>query len=406
MKRSKKYKGVLFFLLVFVLYLGMTFFLFYKQSMLYGGLYFSDSEAYIDEIQGVYKNGEISYPVMFWIARLLSLFMTPNHALAVTLTGLNGLTFLTLFCWVDRSLQTAGREKFGYGASVLTFCLLVVSMLFPFGYLGKYHDALDDGFLFRYVGTFSPNPFHNATYLAARPFAAVTFFMAVDILRDYERKEGWFRKETAAFSAMLLLTTMTKPSFTLVLVSVCGLVMLWRLCRSRGKGMKAALQFGIAFLPTFLALLYQYRGMFSGEVAGEENGIVWSFLTAWKEKTDNVPLSILLGTAFPLGVLLFQRKKALENGALKLAWQCFGVALFTMLFLCEKGYRAEHMNFAWGYMYGLFFLFVTSAVTLAGETRRRGQPLWQLLVQWLLFGAHLVCGVDYLAILLRGGLYY
>lgn len=403
--KKRDIKRTVFFSLLFGAYVGMTFFLFHEQCMLYENSYSSDNVAYISEIQGMSSGGEISYPVMFWIAELFCFFMTPNNALAVTLTCLNGLTFCVLIYWLDRLLNR-GEEKCPDGwVSLLTFSLLLVSMLFPFHYIGRYR-SLEEGFLIRYLGTFSPNPFHNATYLAARPFAVVTFFLAVEILQTYEQKDAWLRKETVLFSAMLLLTTLTKPSFTLILAGTCGVIMLWRLFRSRFKGMKAFWQFGIAFLPTFIVMIYQYFGMFTGEVYGSENGIVWSFLTAWRDKTDNVPRAILLATAFPLSVLLFQRKKGLKAPPFRFAWQLFGTALFTMVFLTEKGYRAGHMNFAWGYMYGLFFLFVTGAVVLVRETVRRGQPVWQLLTQWLLFGVHLVCGADYLCVLLRGGFYY
>lgn len=402
MKKHER-KSIAFFFLLFGLYVAVTFFLFHEQCMLYENRYASDNVAYISEIQGMSSTGEISYPVMFWIAEFFCFFMTPNNALAVTVTCLNALTFCILKYWLSRLLQSEEKKCPDGWISLLTFSLLVVSMLFPFHRIVQYGSL--EGSL-RYIGTFSPNPFHNATYLAARPFAVVTFFLAVGILQDYEQKDTWLRKDTALFSVMLLLTTLTKPSFTLVLAGTCGVIMLWRLIRSRGKGMKAFWQFGIAFLPTFAVLLYQYFGMFTGEVYGQENGIAWSFLTAWKEKTDNVPVSILLAAAFPLSVLLFQRRKALKLPFFRFAWQFFATALFTMLFLIEKGYRAGHMNFAWGYMYALFFLFVTGAAVLVRETLRRSQPVWQLLIQWLLFGAHLACGADYLMNLLKGGYYY
>lgn len=405
LKFCQKYGSCLFFGGLLAGYLLATLFLFHRQSVNYGGNYFSDMSSYIGEIRGVFEDCEFPYPVMFWVARCFSVWMGPYHAMAFTVTVLNGLTALALKYFLNRSIGVKRGERADYAVSLLVFALLLVSMLFPFSYLGRYRTEAE-GFLYRYTGTFTPNPYHNATYLAARPFAVVTFFLGADLLGDYEKTDAWIRKKTAVFALMLALSTLTKPSFTLVFVSVCGLVMLWRLLRSAGRGWKAFWQLGIAFLPTFATLLYQYGSMFVGEAKGQETGITVAFLKAWHDKTDHVPLAIFLAAAFPLSVLLFQRGRVLENGLLKLAWQCYLLSLLMLLFLREKGYRAEHLNFAWGYMYGLFFLFVTSAVALTEETRRRGQPVWQLSMQWLFFAAHLVCGVDYFKVLLQGGYYY
>lgn len=404
-KAQKKYWSYLFFYGLFAGYLTVTLFLFHRQSVNYDGRYFSDISSYIAESMGISTGYDFPYPIMFWIAKLLIPFGGPYHAMALAVTGLNGLTVLILKHYFDRYLHVERGERRDYAATVLVYLQLFVSMLFSFGYLGRYKE-LEEDFLYRYRGVFSPNPFHNATYLAARPFAVIAFFLAADILQEYEHTDRWFSRKYFVFSAVLLLATMTKPSFTLVLVSLCGVVMLWRLLGSKWKTAKAFWQFGIAFIPTFLALLYQYGGVFIGEAGGEEKGIGIGFLTAWKTTTDNVLLSILLGSAFPLSVLLFQRGKIRANRLLLFSWQFFVTALLMLAFLYEKGYRMPHMNFAWGYMYGLFFLFLASLITLVQETGQRTQPVWQLGLQWMVFAAHLLCGADYFRVVISGGFYY
>lgn len=403
-KTYRKYGSFIFFGVLFSAYLAVTLFLFHRQSVNYGDKYISDMASYIAEIMGVSTRYDFPYPVMFWIAEFFSLFIGPKHAMALTVTGLNALTVLILKYYFDRFLQVSRGELCDYGSTMLVYLLLFMSMLFPFGYLGRYH-TFDEGFLYRYKGTFSPNPFHNATYLAARPFAVIAFFLAADILQEYEDQAGKLRWKYLAFSVILLVATMTKPSFTLILTSVCGVIMLYRLMRSKMKGLKAFLQFGITFIPTFLALLYQYRGVFTGGAGGEEKGIGFGFLTAWGTATDNVFLSILLGIAFPLSVVLFQRMKVRANACLLFSWQFYVTGLISLIFLYEKGYRLAHVNFAWGYMYGLFFLYMVSLITLVRETRCRGQALWQLVLQWSIFAAHVICGADYFRIVVSGELY-
>lgn len=401
----RKRGNYIFFCVLFVGYLAATLLLFHRQAVNYDGRYVSDMPSYMMEVRGIASGYDFPYPIMFWIARFFSLFTTTEHALAVTVTGLNGLTALFLKYNYDRFLGVQ-REELGKGcgSTALVFLTLLSSMLYPLSYLGRYHEPGDD-FLYRYLGVFSPNPWHNATYLAARPFAVVAFFLAADILQDYEKDGGWFRKKQIAFAAFLLVATMTKPSFTLVLVGTCGLVMLWRLMRSRFRGMKAFWQFGIAFIPTFLNLLYQYQDVFTGQITeSESKGIAFGFLSAWKMVTENVPMSILLATAFPLAVLLFQRSKIRQDSLLMFSWQFFLVSLVMLCVLYEKGYRMHHVNFAWGYMYGLFFLYAASLIALVRETGKRVQPVWQLGLQWLVFAVHVVCGVDYFRVMLCGGL--
>lgn len=129
-------------------------------------------------------------------------------------------------------------------------------------------------------------------------------------------------------------------------------------------------------------------------------------MTAWSKATDNAPLSIFLGILFPLTVLLFCLLHREFPNLLKFSWQFYLGALVTLTFLYEKGYRLPHVNFSWGYMYGLFFTYAVSLLVLAGNTLKRRQPAWQLGIQWIAYGLHMVCGIDYFQVLLQGGLFH
>ena len=198
---------------------------------------------------------------------------------------------------------------------------------------------------------------------------------------------------------------MAKPSFALVFAATAGLIMLYRLIRSRFHGIKAFFQCGIWFIPAFCALLYQFGNVFQPQGAVEK-GIGLGFLTAWSTACDNIPRAVLLATAFPLTVLLFCIAHREFPVMLKFAWQFFLISLLTLMFLYEKGYRLIHINFSWGYMYGLFFLYLISLLVLARKSFEQKQPVWQLSLQWIMYGLHFVCGADYFRILLSGGLFH
>lgn len=399
-------QNLLVFLLLLCAYLVVTLFLFHRQSVSYGGSYPSDIHPYITEMQGQDSGYDYPYPILFLTGRFFLLFTSPEHAMALALTLLNGLTPFVLKYYFDRFLQTRNADtgKGGVFATLLAFSLLFASMLYPLTYLGHYHE-FEEGFLYRYLGTFTPNPYHNATYLAARPFSVPAFFLFADILSFYEEEDSWFHPKYLCFSLFLLLATLAKPSFTLVLVSTAGGIMIWRLLACRFRRIKAFFQMGIWFAPTFLVLLYQFGSVFRpGSDTG--SGVGFGFLTAWSAVTDHIPLAILLGMAFPLTVLLFSLLHRQISGLLGFSWQFFLAALLMLAFLYEKGYRLAHVNFSWGYMYGLFFTYTVSLMVLARNSLQRRQPLWQLGIQWGVYGLHLVCGIDYFRILMQGGLFH
>lgn len=405
-KKNRFWAGLIY-LLLFSAYLAVTLFLFHRQSVGYDGKYWSDDGAYIMEMQGLDSGYDFPYPILFWTGRLFLFFTSPQHALALAVTLLNGLTPLALLYFFPRAVFEGRREGGGkeIASAVLVFSLLFVSMLYPLTYLGRYKE-MGEGFLYRYLGAFTPNPYHNATYLAARAFAVPAFFLFADILDFYEEENKWYHPKYLFFSVSLLLATLAKPSFSLVMACAAGCIMLWRLF-SHGfiRGLKAFFQMGIWFIPSFLALLYQFGNVFRpGRISGEGIGI--GFLTAWSTATDNVPLAIFRGMAFPLAVLLFCIPGREIPKLLRFSWQFYLAALCTLVFLYEKGYRMGHVNFAWGYMYALFFSYVVSLIILVRHTVGKKQPLWQLVIQWGIYGLHLICGADYFRVLLQGGMFH
>lgn len=247
------------FSILLLIYLIVTLFLFHRQSMNYSGSYVSDIQPYIAEMQGISSGYDFPYPLLFLTGRFFLLFTTPQHAMAFAVTLLNGLTAPALKLFFDGTLNTSQdpRGKSAVLSSLLVFSLLFTSMLYPLIWLGQY-NPLGKNYLYRYLGVFTPNPYHNATYLAARPFSVLTFFLFADILSFYEKEMKWFHPKYLFMGLSLLLSTLAKPSFTLVFTAAAGLIMLYRLVRSRFHGIKAFFQCGIWFLPTFCVLLYQF----------------------------------------------------------------------------------------------------------------------------------------------------
>lgn len=379
--------------------------LFYMQTL--GGVD-SDMKAYILEMQGLESGYSFPYPVFFKLAALVHLFVSPGLSVAIALVLMNGLAMVVTKLAFNRMIS-AGEDSWykGIVLSLLTVSLFVISMLYP--PKGIYLP----GIRFRYLGVFTANPFHNATYMAARPFAILAFLWYGKLLNVYEEGIGKRGKDYLLFALFLFAATMTKPSFTLVMVSGAGLLMLYRLFRSGFKNFVPTIQLGLCFIPTFLALLYQYTGVFV-PAEGEEGGLGFCFGTVWSEYCDNIPLGMCLTMGFPLLVLLLNWRKIKENTLFRFSWLLYLVSFAEAFLLYEKGFRMVDFNFSWGYMYGIFFCHFSSLLLLTqltvdnrmkADNGQKGRNRL-LPVQWLAYLGHVLCGILYFRDLLAGGTYY
>ncbi len=397
--RSVECWNRIFFGLLWVVYILATGFLFYKQALYENGTYPSDIIPYIQHAQGEYTGYDFPYPIMFWMARLFGRIWSPQLSMALAITILNGMAVVFLKYYVDKYVKRVCNWRFGTAifSTLLTFSMLFVSMLFL--------DLSPESIGFRYRGVFSPNPFHNATYLATRPFTIVCFFLFVDLLQEYEEKVD--KKKYVLFSLFLLLTTMTKPSFSYGFIITAALILFYRFCRRKFANIKETFLLALCAVPSFGALLYQFRNLFMGtNPLGQEAGIGIGFLKAWELVEKPIWEVFLLGLAFPLAILLCNIKNLKEEKEFCYSVQMLLVNILMVLFLYEKGFRMLHMNFAWGYMHGMFFAYVASTLLLVKNTIQKKQPLVLLGLQWILYLWHLVCGVVYFAQIMQGKMFY
>lgn len=406
MKAEKKNRVIdwSFFAVFLFAVSAVTLWLFYQQAIGSPESYHSDMKAYILEMQGLDSGYSFPYPVFFKLSALIDLFFTPEMAVSLAAMLLNTLAILiTKLSFNYRLLPQMGKHRFsGVILSVLSISLFFVSMLYP-------PDGIYlPGIRFRYLGVFTGNPFHNATYIAARPFAILAFLWFVKLLPVYEEgvkgdKKKWW--DYILFSLFLLLATMTKPSFTLVLVGTAGVIMLFRMFRSRFHNFLPSVQLGLCFIPTFVDMLYQYKDVFTPE-EGMEGGVGFTFGEIWGEYCANLPLAICLAVGFPMLVLIFNFKELRGNTLYRLSWQLYLISFLMAFFLYEKGFRKPDFNFSWGYMYGIFFCHMGALLVLIRSTGEKKKKTLFLGAQWLAYLCHLLCGLYYFFGIFHGKMYY
>lgn len=405
-KATKKTEYVLAGVLLVVL-CGLTYSLTYHQAQyalagMTDEAYHSDILAYMQKVMGIDSGYSFPYPIMFFLTGLLHLFVPIVWAISAVITAAQAASFLLLRHYFHKYLT----KRLGHAltclqsaaGTVCAFCALFYSMIFVYNHPFP-------GTRFYYMGVFSPNPLHNATYQAARPFAIICVFLFADLLEEYEQR--FQLKKSLLLCVVLLLATMTKPSFTIIFCGAAGLIMLYRIFKSRFSNFKNSVLLGCMFIPTFVDLLYQFGGVFTGtDSKGQEAGIGFGLFRVWREYCSNYFVAIVLLIFFPLVVLVFQHRKLRKNTLYRFGWQLYGVSFAMFIVLYEKGFRAVDANFSWGYMLGAFFLTMSSLLVLLEESFSSKKCSGRLLVQWGAFGLHVLCGVCYFVIVFTGGSYY
>ncbi len=425
-RRDRRIDGIVFAVLLLVATFVM-FVLFSRQTVwcwISDGIYPSDMKAYILEMQGLDSGYSFPYPVFFQVSAFFHLFLDANRSVAVATALFYALGIVIVKLALNHlSLEPLkrlfpGREWLaGILVSLAAAALFWVSMLFP------PEGIYLPGIRFRYLGVFTGNPYHNATYLAARPFAILAFLWFARLLDLYEEGARGHGRDYVLFALFLLAATMTKPSFTIVLVGTAGLILLYRLLRSGFRNWMPTVQVGLCFLPTFVDLLYQYRGVFVPE-EGAEGGIGFTLGEVWRLYCDNIPLAVGIAVGFPILVLLLHWREWRANTLYRFSWQIYGMSFLMAFFLYEKGFRKPDFNFSWGYLYGIFFAFLGAMVLLlkdtakvfcaaaagqedsAGSRRKVRLAKAAVCAEWLAFLWHLACGLYYFGGIFRGQMYY
>lgn len=368
----------------------------------------SDMPDYVNTVRGIKGDYSFPYPLLFALAKGIALFAGAPMGVAIATALLNAFGVCTAKFYMDRQVrEELSADGWSRGARA-ALDLAVTGMVFVLFLLGNLYSPKNTAFFgfdyaYRCMGIYTPNPIWNATYLATRPFTIICFFEAAKLLKSYRESFSW--KGCIPFAASLFLMTITKPSYTLVLVPLLGILFLADLAKSRGKSLKNAFCVCVTMIPTGLVLLYQFFGVFSGtNVKGEETGIGFAFAKVWSNFSKNIPLSIAMGMALVLGVTVLNWNVFAKKFVYRFALYNYLMGMVMFLCLYEKGFRMLHANFSWGYMHGMFFLFLLSLVLVLKNTVE-WRKSWRVIfvpAEWAVLAYHLVCGVNFLWYALQG----
>ena len=245
-----------------------------------------------------------------------------------------------------------------------------------------------------YLGQISPNVWHNSTQIFALPFSLAAFIAALALLRIQTMPRAF------AFGIMVLASTLAKPNYTLTLLPVLGLMLLWEMFRAKIRPARQVALVCVAFLPVALLLATQYLLVFG---KGSVSGTVLTFapLAVWRSYSTNIPVSIGLSIAGPFFVLLALPDKRRSDPALVLSWLVLAVSILQLALLAQRlpgGAIALDGNLFWGSYSAIFMVFITSAISL-GKTYLSSQdaqrPRIALFASVVILTLHAGTGIYY-----------
>jgi hypothetical protein len=208
-----------------------------------------------------------------------------------------------------------------------------------------------------FIGGGSPNPWHSPTQIAlmAPMILCVSWTaMAEERFRQSGEIVPW--KDTAALSALLLISALIKPTFLQAFLPAAGLYFAVRWIKSP-KDSQYFLRLLLAAAPAVLAILLQFLFYFGGII--ETQGGITVLVSG--EKMLQVLRLVVFTQLFPLFVLIaFADRDTLRKPLFILVLLLDAVSILQMLILSETGYRAQDGNFGWAVMGAALMLWAVA----------------------------------------------
>jgi hypothetical protein len=281
------------------------------------------------------------------------------------------LTALILYFWFGQLLGQGWDARRAFWAVTLTIVAPVMALL-----------PVDGNYYFGYIGLAS---YHNPTIHLLRPFALVSFILAVRSL-EAPRSPLWM---VFASALMIAFSALIKPNYALCVLPALALLAVARLLRKIPVDWRMVL--GGFVVPACLVLAVQ------GIVTYSDGGsIIFQPFTVEAGYSGYLPVKFLLSIIFPLCAAIIYAPKIARQPEMLLAWAAFAAGVLQLYLLAESGGRLEHGNFRWGAQIGLFLLFAATARLHLKSTARIGKERFkQCLFVGIAYLPHVIAGVVY-----------
>lgn len=307
----------------------------------------------------------------------------------------SGIIVLSVFVvimalMINHTLKSLLKEYYSEKQTLwMGACLLLVSSI--------YFPPISKNF---YLGQGAANFWAVPTLIVVKPFALASILLLVMLLNRTERKGAALC--SLGFSLALLFSVIMKPNFILGFLPVAAVYILFKWKQTNREVCFLAIT---AFAPAILLLSYQY---YVNYYSSPSDGVIITWFGVWKLYSDHIALSILLGIAFPLSLVVLRFRALSRSDYLQIAWAFYFVTFLQFAFLAENMYPSAG-NFSWGYNIALWILFIFSTAEffrwLSEEKEANVREKGKMALASVFFFLHLTSGIAYLIKQLAGGTY-
>jgi len=222
---------------------------------------------------------------------------------------------------------------------------------------------------YRYIGYQSASVWHNSTYIAMKFFGLLCIILYLVIAGRF--KSGLKAWQVIAFSILLAITTSVKTNFILVFAPVALVFLILDLLRK--VPFKRILICALTVIPSIAVILFQQYVLF-GEDTG--NTIIVDPLYSVYLRAGQPYFTMILSAAFPVFVFIYNiifvlrdtvkdfkdKNEDMKHRFFLLSWSMWFVGFCELILLRENGVRELDDNFAWGYDFCLFLVFVVGMI--------------------------------------------
>lgn len=244
-----------------------------------------------------------------------------------------------------------------------------------------------------YLGPRTGNIWHNPTYLIIKPMAVLIFFLYADIFEEHaennKRKEN---KKLILGGVLLCVSAILKPSFFQMFLPALFVFCLFELIQKKGKNFWFLVKNGFSVVPVTIIAICQM--IILGGSSGGGSGISIGFLRVWGARTSYWYIALILSLAFPIYILIMNRKKMLTHywGKLGIVSLISGMFQYMFLYVTKA---PEAGDFGWGFALSIFLIFVVSVICLEKWRCEAGIVSWKVKCAYVLLCLHFLFGIIY-----------
>jgi hypothetical protein len=248
-----------------------------------------------------------------------------------------------------------------------------------------------------YIGSFSPNVWHNSTTLFLMPFVLLLFWYSY--LTITQRDKDYMIHTLV----LVILNVAIKPSFFLVYVIVFPLF-LFAYEKFSKRFFWNIIPVVVGLVCIFLEYVVIYKITKRSVLStgkGEVSTIAFAPFALWRSEISlrSAPLVLLSSYAFPILYFIFYFKEIRDTLNLYVIAYC-AIALLLFICIAETGERASDGNFAWQVIICSYLLFmvVTFRVLQKIKTIREQKKTEKIKIALLslVFLIHVLAGLIWL----------